>query len=266
MFFAHAAVLTPRVPALVIPNNWAGLQARGIGFRRGELSMIAGPPGSGKSSLALALAVRSGVRTLYLSSDTTRETVNLRLIAMLMGMPQSQAEAHMEADPNWASQVLAHVNYISFDDNSAPSREYIEDLMSAYEELHGLPPELVIVDNLADVVMDGQDEYGGLRSLTRDLRQYARESTAAFIALHHTREVAHGGVCPPAWTLHGKTSQVPVLILTVNGMAQPGLMAVSPVKNRWGMPDDGSNPVWLEYLPELMQINDLGNTAFEVVA
>ena len=169
----------------------------------------------------------------------------------------------MAENPAWASEVLGHVKHISFDDNSAPSLRYVDNLLSAYEELHGDSPELVIVDNLGDIMVDGQDEYGGLRSLTRDLRQFARDRKAAFIGLHHTRQIQHNSICAPAWSLHGKIDQVPVLVLTVNGMHTPGLMAVSPVKNRWGKPDDGNNPVWLEYLPEIMAVNDFAGP-FEV--
>lgn len=266
MYFAHAAALTPRVSAPTIQNPWRALSQRGIGFRRGELTMLAGPPGSGKSSVALSLAVQAGVPALYLSSDTTRETTNLRLIQMLTSISGAQAEEFSGGDPLWASQILSQARHISFDDNSAPTVGYIESLIEAYIVVHGIAPELLVVDNLADVVIDeGDGGFMGLKALTRDLREFARTYQASVLVLHHTREVTHQEICPPQWTLSGKVSEVPALILTINGQHTPGLMAISAVKNRWAKPDGGADPAWLSWNPEVMELVDL-NEAFEVVA
>jgi predicted ATP-dependent serine protease len=75
-------------------------------FRHGEVSMIAGPPGAGKSTLALSLAVQAKVPTLYISADTHSHTMSLRMLAMLTGKPQGEVEPLMENDRDWAAQML----------------------------------------------------------------------------------------------------------------------------------------------------------------
>lgn len=261
MFLIHRAVLRPKAQAASLPNNYLSFQQRGISFRMGEVSMVAGPPGSGKSSLALAIAVRAGVPTLYLSADTTRETVEIRLVSMLTGLDQNEAEAAMNADREWASQVLEQVRHISFDDHSSPTLQRIELLIDAHRELHGCDPQLIIIDNAGDVVTDGMDEFGALRALMRDIRHYARNTGAATIVLHHTRE-GLGNPCPPQDAIHGRIAQVPALILTLNSASNPGFIGVAPVKNRHASPCPyGDNPVWLSYDASRMAITDMQEVA-----
>jgi cytidylate kinase len=69
--------------------------------------MLAGPPGAGKSTLALSIAVLSGVPTLYASMDTHEATMALRTTAMLTGLSQHEVETRIQADPTWASDVLS---------------------------------------------------------------------------------------------------------------------------------------------------------------
>jgi RecA-family ATPase len=126
-----------------------------------------------------------------------------------------------------------------------------------YRELHGADPELVVVDNAVDITHEQGDEFGSLRSLMREVKWWARETGAAFLILHHTSEQYSGNPCPPRSSLHGKISQIPSLVLTL-GADQPGLMAVAPVKNRYGPADaTGSTALWMDYTPATMSIKDM---------
>lgn len=255
MYRAHATVLKPNRVAATVPNNWPSFSARHVEFRKGEVTFIAGEPGSGKSSLALALAVRSAVPTLYLAADTTRYTTNVRLASMLTGVDQHRIEQIMLDNPEWSSQVLSQARHITFDDNSAPTIGYIEEVFEAYGELWGQYPELIVLDNAGDVVGQGDNDMAWLAALPRIARDWAQKCEAAMVVLHHTREQNHHGICPPLSFLRGKIGAAPSLVLTVNSHHTPGLMAVSPVKHRHGKPDkDGSDPVWLAYDPASMTI------------
>lgn len=257
MFLAARAVLTPQQAAPTVQLNWPSFAERGIAFPKGALTLIAGPPGSGKSSLALQLAVDSGVPCLYLSADTTRHTVYKRLLAMLTGLTQPEAAVAMDDDREWASQVLQRAGNIWIDDDSSPTLEKIELLIEAFREVNGVEPELVVVDNAGDVLVDGMDEWAALRSLMRDLRFYARETGSAVVALHHTR-LGAGNPCPPHDSIQGKINAVPELILTLNSDSQPGFLGVSPVKHRHGQPDPyGQEPVWMAFDAARSQISDL---------
>ena len=82
------AIKTASQGGATLPVVWQSLAAQQIAIRYGEVSMIAGPPGAGKSTLALSLAVRAIVPTLYISADTHSHTMSLRLLALLTGRQQ----------------------------------------------------------------------------------------------------------------------------------------------------------------------------------
>lgn len=257
MRYLHQTVLTPDREVVTVPGMYASLADRGVGLRSGEISLIAGPPGAGKSTLALALAVRSGIPTLYFSADSTENTQRVRLLAMLLDIEQSDAEAAMKADREWASQVLSQASHIAWDTRSNPSLEHIELTIEAFREAQGEDPGFIIIDNAGDVAFDSGDEFGSLRTLMRELRWFARDTAAAVCVLHHTRE-GEGNPAPPQSSLHGKIAQVPALVLTVTSTAEPGFMGVAPVKNRYGRAcPAGNDPVWLRYDPANMQLEDL---------
>lgn len=220
--------------------------------------MIAGPPGVGKSTLALTVAVKAQVPTLYVSADTHEQTMALRTISMVTGMDQVSAEQRIETDPQWASDVIReNVSNIKWMMDASPTLGDLEDEISVYRELQGQDPELVVIDNAVDITHEQGDEFGSLRSLMREVKWWARETGAAFLILHHTSEQYTGNPCPPRSSLHGKISQIPSLVLTL-GADQHGLLAVAPVKNRYGPADaTGGTAVWMEYTPATMQIKDM---------
>ena len=235
---------------------WSSLASQQVAFRTGEVSMVAGPPGAGKSTFALAIAVNANVPTLYISADTHSHTMSLRLLAMLTKLPQGEVEPMMDNDREWAAQMLKPADHIMWEFDSAPTLKDIEDAILAARERLGEDVRLIVLDNAVDVTLDGQDEWGGLRHLMRELKWWARETGAAVVVCHHTSEGVTGNPCPPRSSLHGKVAQTPSLILTVH--SQAGLLAVCPVKNRYGPADaTGGTPIWLSYEPASMQVLDL---------
>lgn len=240
-----------------IPSVFDTLASAGVLLRRSELSMIAGQPGAGKSTIALTLALRSGVRTLYFAADTSAHTMALRSLAALTNRPQPEIEKWMADDPVWAKSTLtAHTGHIRWCFDSAPSLDDIRDEIAVYEEVMGDSPELIIVDNAIDVTHQDGDEWSSLRSLMRELKWWARDTEAAILVLHHTSEGTEGHPCPPRRAIHGKVSQTPALIVTVAD--QPGFMALCAVKNRNGKADSsGQDASYLVYNPETMLLADI---------
>lgn len=228
-----------------------------VGIRASELSMIAGVPGAGKSSLALYVAVFSRVPTLYVCADTSAWTMVLRMVAMLTGMSQSEVESRIitEGD-DWAKEVMStrasHIHWV-FD--SAPTLDDIDSELQAYNEVMGADPELVVIDNLVDV-SDGDDEFASMRRTMKELKFVARDTSAAVLVLHHTSEAYKYDLCPPRASLQGKVAQLPALVLTVH--SQDGSMLLASVKNRYGQADPSGQtvePVW--FTPNTMQITDV---------
>ena len=234
--------------APALPNMFPSLAERGISIRTGEVSMIAGMPAAGKSMLALALAVRAKVPTVYLSADSHMHTQSMRLISMVTDTEQSVVEQVME-DKDWASGILKENDYMWWSFHSNPTAGLISDTVDAHIELYGSPPALFILDNLTDCLVDG-DEFGGMRGFLKDMKFLAREHNMAVVVLHHTSEgvPVAPGQCPPRFSLQGKVSQTPALVITVTN--ESGHLGVCPVKNRYGASAPGGNEVtWFTYDP-----------------
>lgn len=253
----HRAILQDENTAPSIPNMFPSLAARQVAIRRGEVNVIAGQAGSGKSSLAMALAYRSRVQTLYVSMDTHKDTMSMRLISMILNTPSNIVEPAMQ-DREWASEVLSEADWFTWAFDSVNDVQAIEDEILAHIELNGVAPELTVVDNLTDMSTGGEEEWGGARNLMKDFKYLAREYDTSLLVLHHTADkYLESGCAPARWDLMGKVSQTPALILTV-AQNDAGFIGVCPVKNRYGPADpSGRTPVWLRFDAASMQIEEV---------
>lgn len=217
--------------------------------------MVAAPPGAGKSSLALTIALRAKVPTLYFSADSHAHTMALRTCAALTATPQVEVEQWIEEDPAWAKGVLKHAEHIKWNFDSSPGIEDISEEIEVYREVMGDDPHLIVVDNLIDVSFIDGDEFQSLRSLLREFKSLARDTGAALLTLHHTSEAVEMRPCPPRRAIHGKVNQTPAMILTL-GIA-PGNMPVAVVKNRYGPADEsGGTAHYLSFDPASMYLAD----------
>lgn len=238
-----------------IPDVFGGLAAYQAHVRRGEVTMIAGQPGAGKSALGHTIALRAKVPTLYFSADSHAHTMRLRSLAALTATPQMEVEKWMIDRPDWARDTLLHANHIRWNFDSSPGLEDIQEEIAVYNEVMGDDPHLIVVDNLIDVAFIDGDEYQSLRSLLKEFKRIARETGAAFLTLHHISEGANANPCPARRDIHGKVSQTPAMVWTL-GM-QPGVMPIAVVKNRYGPADvSGSTAQYLPFDPASMYLSD----------
>jgi predicted ATP-dependent serine protease len=239
-----------------IPTVFNTFTENNIVLRRSEVSMIAGTPGAGKSTLALALALRAQVPTLYVSADTNAHTMAMRLYSMITGKSQRESEQVLTENPEVARGALGTTSHIFWSFESSPNLNDLDEEVSAFEEIWGESPALIVVDNLMDVAMDGGEEFSGMRSAMKELKFLARDTNACVLVLHHTKESYNGDPCPPRSAVQGMVNQLPALILTV-GQTQHGMLGVAAVKNRYGKADpSGNSPVWLQFNGEFMFISD----------
>ena len=245
-----------------LPAPFQAFARAGIVLRRAEVTVIAGTPGAGKSSVALHIAARLKQPTLYFSADTNAHTMAMRLISMTGKMTQQAAENLMKNNPDTAEAILSENNHLFWSFESSPTLKDLDEEVSAFETIWGRSPTLIVVDNLMDVALDGAEEFAAMRQIMKELKYLARDTNAAVLVLHHTQEGSQGYPCQPRSALQGKVAQVPAMVLTVGQQMLPtGLdmyLCIAPVKNRYGKADQtGNTYIQLSFDPESMYLEDI---------
>jgi hypothetical protein len=248
------------INATPLPDVWKDLALKQIKFRRGQVCMVAAAPNAGKSMFALIYAVKAKVPTLFFSADTDTATVMMRAASHLSGHSQLLVEANLTSNRHYYDKHLDNMSNIQFVFDSSPSLDDIELEIKAYVELFGIPPELIVIDNLMNVVAESDNEWAGLRAIMVDFHDMARKTEACVMVLHHVSEQTEYGktTFPPARrAIHGKVSQLPALILTLGFDPLDKTLKVAPVKNRFGPHTaDGSDFATLFVNYSVCQISD----------
>jgi predicted ATP-dependent serine protease len=245
-----------------LPPAFQAFARSGIILRRAEVTVIAGTPGAGKSSVALHIAARLKQPTLYFSADTNAHTMAMRLIAMTGKMTQSKAEEVMKHYPDTAESLLGTNNHLYWSFEPSPTLKDLDEEVSAFETVWGRSPTLIVVDNLMDIAMDGHEEFAGMRQAMKELKYLARDTNACVLVLHHTKEGFAGEPCQPRSSLQGMVNQIPAMVLTVGQKILPSgkdyYLCVAPVKNRYGKADQtGKTYVELSFDPASMYLEDV---------
>jgi replicative DNA helicase len=228
-----------------LPEILPALTAASIMFRRGQLHVIAGQPGRGKTLFSLWYAIKSGLDVLYFSADSDEGTVANRATAVLLGKTVNEIKEMRKTD---AVCVLEDELYdlshrVRIDPDPGPTMDSIYEETLAYIELFGRCPAAIFVDNLMNIQAMHESEWTGMRDAMRGLHRLARETESAVIVLHHVSESESKPTKPaPMKALMGKVSALPETVLTV---AMDGdQYHVCAVKNRDGVADpDASTPI-----------------------
>ena len=231
---AWGGVLTRATP---LPDVWAGLAAKEIKFRRGQVCMVAAAPNAGKSMFALVYAIKAQVPTLFFSADTDTTTVMMRAAAHVSGHSQVSVENNLANDSHYYDSRFEKLDHIKWVFDSSPSIDDLELEIRAYVELYGQAPELIVIDNLMNVTAETDNEWAGLRAIMMELHDMARKTEACVLVLHHVSEQSEYGspTNPPhRRAIHGKVSQLPALILTLGYDPGQATLKVAAVKNRFG--------------------------------
>jgi len=231
---AWSGVTTKAAP---LPDVWKTLSEKHIKFRRGQLCMVAAAPNAGKSMFALVYAIKAARPTLFFSADTDVTTVMIRVAAHISGHGQVTVETNLTSNPNYYDKYFEKIGHIQWVFDSSPSLDDIELEVKAYQELYGVPPELIVVDNLMNVAAETDNEWAGLRAIMMELHDLARNTEACVLVLHHVSEASEygDGMTPPARrAIQGKVSQLPALILTLGYDPMGQVLRVAAVKNRFG--------------------------------
>lgn len=246
---------------------WQQLTDSGTRFLRGQLVLIAAGPGTGKSAFVLSYALQSGVSTMYFSADSDAYVQLSRSLAILGGMTLTESQdLALSDDIDRINEVVGGVP-IRFSYNPSPTLEHIEKLIMAYDELYGDYPELIVVDNALDVVLQGaEDGTQALDDLMAWLHDLARTTGACVIVLHHVTGPFNDADKPiPLSGVKGQVGRVPELILTLHkhtSESSTDTLCVSTVKNRGNKADPSGNTyVELDFIGDQMKIVDSSPSA-----
>lgn len=206
--------------------------------RRGQICMVAGQPGSQKSGFALWYTTRLGLDTLYFSADSDAHTVSSRLAAIHTGRKVREVEDDFEDEDGRAyySDVLAQQSKIRLCYESNPTLDTMQEELDAWVEMFDEYPAVIVVDNLMDLVFDGENEFAGQKQLLLSLKSLGRVTGAAIVVLHHmTEAVGEADKPSPRKAVQGKVAQTPEVILSV--AVDGNVFHIATVKDRSGPAD-----------------------------
>lgn len=250
-----------------LPEVWQALADKDTRFLRGQLCLVAAGPGTGKSAFVLNYALKSEVSCLYFSADSDAYIQLSRAISLLGDIDTySAGNLARNGSPEQISGIIGDVP-VRFSYEASPTLDHIEQQLMAYEELYGDYPELIVVDNALDVVLDDDSEgYSSLDNLMSWLHDLARNTSACVVVLHHVTGTYNDADKPvPLSGIKGQIGRVPEMILTLHKEVNEGfadILKVSTVKNRGQKADpSGYSYVELEFDGDKMNIKDYNNGA-----
>ncbi len=182
-------------------------RALGGGLVRGSVTLLAGQPGIGKSTLLLqmALSVKSG-KVLYVSGEESEQQIKLR--ANRISAVQSNCQLYAE-----------------------------NRILSIIAEAARLKPGLLIVDSVQTLVSDDLDSAPGtisqIRECSHQLIRFAKEShTPVFLIGHINKE---GDIAGPKLLEHMVDT-----VLQFEGDKLYAYRMLRTLKNRFGSTDEMS--------------------------
>lgn len=238
-----------------LPIAYRTLYDYGVQFFRGGVSLIGGVPGSMKSTFVLNLIDTMKVPTLYISNDNDSATMVSRALAKRLQRDSRDMRDKAFEDPEWAGRHLEDMDYVRWNFSAAPTLEEIETELTAFDELYGEPPHVVVIDILMKV--DYYEEGGGtLESIVRYMDKLAREYSCAVIIAAHTSENEPGNPTQPLKAFLQKIGKLPILALTT--AYANGVFYLAAVKNRDGFADaTGNSPMSFLIDPALATLEEL---------
>lgn len=253
---------------IALPSVFPSLEKMGAKFRRGQLSLIAGGPGTGKSSVATFIAINSAygeygevpVPTLYFSADTDKRTLGNRIAASVSHETVDNSEKLLEQKhPGFLRILEDNTDHIWFSWNQGPDLQDIQDEVEAYAHVTGSWPHLIVIDNLKNIWTEGSEggEHVRYDRVLDFLHELSGQTNAHILVLHHVAGIYDDGNRPiPLSGILGKVTKPFRLIITLYRPNEEQI-GLSIVKNSTGkMQQTGELAVFLNIDLERQQFMD----------
>ena len=177
-----------------LPYGIQELDEMTTGLRQGELVIIGGRPGQGKTGFAITVLVnnaRQGTPVAMFSVEMSRQDVVLRMLAQLSGIshtrlrnPRHLMGADVRALDHWREE-LDKLPILIDDDNQITAAD-LEARARLYIAKHKV--ELVVVDYVQIVLTEpGDEEYDRVTAVANVLMRLARATGVPVMALSQLR-------------------------------------------------------------------------------
>ena len=215
-----------------LPTVYTSLQHAGAEFCKGQVTLVAGPASGGKSLLLFNLIAQMKVPTLAFILDADELTASARFAATVTAQDFLKIRDDIDAYRAVLAERVDHVRAHFF----AADKDDIELQLAAYEQRYGLPPDLLVLDNIGNVSGSYENEWQIIKAMILELDRIAKENQLAVIATAHMTDV-ETTVPLPRSKLLGKGSQFPRVILSCAVDPYNGELKVAVVKASSGPSD-----------------------------
>lgn len=167
------------------------------GLEPGELVVIAGRPGMGKTALLCSIAawVAREHQVAIFSAEMTSDQLMRRILARAAQMPQGRLRDPRElADAEWEQITRGATDIgalrLSVDDTPGPALGHVRAECASLKARKGLG--VVMVDYLQLLTDKGRNRYEELRSVAYGLKNLAKELNVPVIALAQVNREVEG--------------------------------------------------------------------------
>lgn len=173
-----------------IPSPWEPLDEKLGSFRPGQLVVVAGRPGTGKSSVLLNVALKAAqehFRTVFFTLEMTPAECRHRILSWRSGLPLSRwyqggppSAEEMQSVTVAAGELAELKNWLAIEQEGSMTVQTLS------ERLAGLDVDMVVVDYLQLLKGSGvnpkESLYERVTNISRELKLLAKDHNCVVIA------------------------------------------------------------------------------------
>jgi len=166
-----------------------------VGMTKGEISIIAGRPGNGKSTLALNVAsnmILDGRRVLFISREMPRVEILKKLLSMHTRVPNRELRHNAS---NFKEELNKGIDFIKKHYKSLHLFDNLRSLEEGLNEAKKIRPDVIIDDHIGFIEFsssDNRDVRHRIAEVTRRYKWLAKELDCVVILVSQlNRNIEH---------------------------------------------------------------------------